>query len=265
MTEASTRPLALVTGASSGIGSELAKLLASEGYDLAVAADRPLGDTEAAIRGAGARVALSLQADLSQPSEVDCLFERVEALQRPVDVLCANAGHGLGGAFLDQDLDQAMAVIHTNVLGTTRLIWHIGRAMRQRGSGRILITSSTASQTPGPFAAVYFASKAAVESFGQSLRVECDGTGVSVTLLLPGATETEFFKRARSINTKGAQGPMDSAADVARTGYAALMQGKSDVIYGEHNRKAMLAARTQSEALNARQAADLLRPIPPQS
>ena len=132
--------------------------------------------------------------------------------------------------------------------------------MRERQAGRILITSSTASQTPGPWAAVYFASKAALESFGQSLRVENEDTGVSVTLLLPGATETEFFKRARSTNTKGAAGPMDDAGAVARTGFKALMRGDSDVIYGEHNQKAMAEARTKSEAENAEMAGQVLRP-----
>ena len=182
-----------------------------------------------------------------------------------MDILCANAGHGLGEIFFDEKLDEAMAVLETNILGTMRLIWQVGRTMRDRGAGRILITSSTASQTPGPFAAVYFASKAAVQSFGQSLRIECDGTGVSVTLLLPGATGTEFFKRARSTNTKSAQGPMDTAADVARTGYEAMMKGESDVIYGEQNRKTMREARTESEAENAKQAAEVLRPVPSNS
>ena len=255
------RPLALVTGASSGIGFELAKLLATKGHDLAIAADRPLGGAEAAIRPVGAEVALSLEVDLSQAPNVDMLSEKVHALGRPVDIICANAGHGLGEAFFDEKLDEAMTVLETNILGNIRLIWHFGRTMRERGAGRILITSSTASQTPGPFAAVYFASKAALQSFGQSLHVECEGTGVSVTLLLPGATGTEFFERARSTNTKGAQGPMDSAAEVARTGYEALMKGDSDVIYGEHSRKAMQEARTKSEAENAKQAAEVLRPI----
>lgn len=256
------RKLALVTGASSGIGLELAKLLAGEGYDLAIAADRPLANAEAAIRQAGGDVALSLEVDLSKALGVDELFDQVQALERPVDLLCANAGHGIGEAFFDENLDEAMAVLDTNVLGTTRLIWRVGRTMRDRGSGKILITSSTASQAPGPFAAVYFSSKAALESFGQSLRVECEGTGVSVTLLLPGATGTEFFKRALTINTKGAQGPMDSAAEVARTGYEALMKGESDVIYGEHNRKAMQEARTKSEAENAKAVAEVLQSLP---
>ena len=255
------RPLALVTGASSGIGFELAKVLAANGYDLAIAADRPLADAEATIKETGADVALSLVVDLSQASGVDALVDRVEALGRPVDILCANAGHGLGEAFFDEALDEAMAVFQTNVLGSTRLIWHVGRKMRARGSGRILITSSTASQMPGPFAAAYFASKAALQSFGHSLRIECEQTGVSVTLLLPGATRTAFFQRARSTNTKGAQGPMDSAAEVAQAGYEALIKDESEVIFGEHNRKAVQDARTKSEAENAKQVAEVLRPI----
>ena len=263
MSDPRNKPLALVTGASSGIGLELTKVLAAEGYDLVLAADRPLAEAESAVSAAGAAVALSLQGDLSKADGVDTLFERTQALGRPVEILCANAGYGLGEAFFDEDLDEAMGVLETNVLGAIRLIWRVGRAMRERKAGRILITSSTASQTPGPWAAVYFASKAALESFGQSLRVENNDTGVSVTLLLPGATGTGFFERARSTNTKGAQGRMDSAAEVARTGYEALLRGESDVIFGEHNRKAMQEARTRSEAENAEMAAQVLRPIPP--
>ena len=259
MSDSPEKPLALVTGASSGIGLELAMVLAAEGYDLAMAADRPLNAAEKAVEAAGAAVALSLQLDLSKAGDVDTLFERTQALGRPIDILCANAGHGLGEAFFDEDLNEAMGVLQTNVLGTIRLIWRVGRAMRDRKAGRILITSSTASQTPGPWAAVYFASKAALESFGQSLRVENKDTGVGVTLLLPGATGTEFFKRARSTNTKGGAGPMDDAGAVARTGFEALMRGDSEVIYGDHNRKAMEQARTKTEAENAEIAGMVLR------
>ena len=259
-TDTHQRPLALVTGASTGIGFELAKLLAGEGHDLAIATDRPLADAEVAIRQAGGEIALSLETDLSQASNVDALFEEVQALGRPVAIFCANAGHGIGKAFLDEVLDEAMAVLETNVLGTTRLIWHVGRAMRERGEGRILITSSTAAKTPGPYAGVYFASKAALQSFGQSLRVELKDSGVGVTLLLPGATETEFFRRAGSTDTKGAQGPMDDAGAVARCGYDALMKGEPEMIYGEHNRKMIAETRTKSEAENAEALAEVLKP-----
>ena len=260
MNDLSERPLAVVTGASSGIGLELATLLAKEGYDLIIAADRALDEAGSAVRDAGADVVLSLQLDLSEAKGVDKLNAAIEALNRPIEILCANAGHGLGEAFFDEDLDEAMAVLETNVLGTTRLIWHVGRAMRERGNGKILITSSTASLTPGPWAAVYFASKAALESFGHSLRVENKNTGVSVTLLLPGATATEFFQRARSTNTKGAAGPMDDAAEVARAGYDALITGRSDVIFGEHNRKAAAESRSKSEAENAELVGQILKP-----
>lgn len=170
MTDQPTRPLALVTGASSGIGFELAKQLATQHYDLAIAADQSLAAAEAAIDSAGGGGALSLEVDLSKPDGVDRLYAAVAALDRPVAIFCANAGHGLADAFFDESLDDAMAVLETNILGTTQLIWRVGRAMRERGEGRILITSSPASQTPGPYAAVYFASKAALQSFGQALR-----------------------------------------------------------------------------------------------
>ena len=252
--------LAVVTGASSGIGLELAKLFARDGYDLFLAADRPLQAAADAVRQAGGEVVGSLEADLSTRAGVDELASRVAALNRPVAALCANAGHGLAGAFLDQDLNQALNVAETNVLGTTQLIWHLGRGMRAQGAGRILITSSTASQMPGPWAAMYFGSKAFLESFGQALRVELKDAGVSVTLLLPGAAATEFFAREQGLDTKGAHGPMDSAADVARTGYAALLRGDDMVIHGEQNQQAVAQARQKSEAENAEQSGQVLRP-----
>ena len=157
-----------------------------------------------------------------------------------MDALAANAGHGLGHAFLDQDIDEALHVINTNVVGTTHLVWHVGRSMRERGRGRILITSSIASQMPGSFQAVYNASKSYDQSFALAIRNELKDTGVTVTALLPGATDTEFFDRADATDTKlGASDSKDDPALVARQGFEGLMKGEASVFAGSVTSKLM--------------------------
>ena len=155
-----SRPLAVVTGASSGIGYELAKLCAQNGYDLVVAADEPIDAAAEAFRALGASVD-TLETDLATLEGVDELYDVIGG--RPVDALLANAGHGLGQAFLDQDFDEIQHVIDTNITGTVYLIHKVGRDMRERGSGRILITGSIAGFMPGAFQAVYNGTKAFID------------------------------------------------------------------------------------------------------
>jgi short-subunit dehydrogenase len=164
-----TRPLAIVTGASAGIGYELAKCCAAQGFDLLIAADRPA---------------------------IDDAAQDFRALGAAVEALLANAGHGLGHGFLDQDFDAVRHIIDTNITGTLSLIQHVGREMRTRDRGRILITGSVAGFMPGTFQAVYGGTKAFLNSFAFALRNELKDTHVTVTCLMPGATETEFFERA---------------------------------------------------------------------
>lgn len=260
MTDAALRPLAVVTGASSGIGYELAKLFAADGYDLVIAADRPLAEAEQGLRSQGAQTIQSVQADLATKDGVHQLVRAIEALGRPVDALCANAGHGLGGAFLDQDIDQALHVINTNIVGTTHLVWHVGRMMRDRGQGRILITSSLASQMPGAFQAVYNASKSYDQSFAFALRNELKDSGVTVTALLPGATDTEFFERADMEDTKVGSSKKDDPADVAKTGYEALMKGEGDVVHGVKNKLQVAAAKIMPDSALAEQHRKMAEP-----
>ena len=151
-----TRPLALVTGASSGIGLELARLFAKDGYDLMLCADRPLNEARETLGRSGVMVD-TLEVDLATEDGVQVLYDRLE--DRPVDALAANAGHGLGEGFLDQAFEDIAHVIGTNVTGTTKLLHLVGRNMRARGSGRILLTGSIAGLMPGSFQAVYNASK----------------------------------------------------------------------------------------------------------
>jgi len=176
----------------------------------------------------------ALQADLADVDGVDKLFATIG--NRPVEALLANAGRGLGKGFLDQNFDDVLRVINTNITGTVYLIQKVGRDMRERGRGRILITGSIAGFVPGTYQAVYNASKAFLDSFSFALRAELKDTGITVTCLMPGATETEFFARADMLDTKVGQGKKDDAADVARTGFAAMIKGEGDVVTGWHNK-----------------------------
>ena len=229
-----TRPFAIVTGASSGIGFELAKRCAKEGYDLLIAADEPAIEQAAtSLRAAGAEVE-ALQADLATTEGVDKLYAAAKG--RAVDALLANAGRGLGHAFLDQDFKKARRVIDTNVTGTVYLIHKVGNDMRRRNAGKILITGSIAGFTPGSFQAIYNGTKAFLNSFSFALREELKDTKVTVTCLMPGATETEFFRRAGMMDTKIGTSKKDDAAEVANNGFEAMMKGDGDVVSGLKNK-----------------------------
>jgi uncharacterized protein len=224
---------AIVTGASSGIGYELAKCCAQDGCDLLVAADEPLQSAVDAFRSFGVKVD-AIEADLATKEGVDRLYAAIDG--RTVDALLANAGHGLGKGFLDQDFDEVHHLIDTNVTGTLYLIHKVGRDMRARGAGRILITGSVAGFIPGTFQAAYNGSKAFLDSFSFALRAELKDSGVTVTCLMPGPTETEFFERADLMDTKVGQSKKDDPADVARQGYDAMLQGAGDVVTGWKNK-----------------------------
>jgi short-subunit dehydrogenase len=253
MMDAGIRPLAVVTGASAGIGYHLAKLCAEHGFDLVVAADQPkIHQAARDFRGLGAAVE-ALETDLARLENVDKLYDLVKQMNRPVDALLANAGHGLGKGFLDQDFSDVRHVIDTNVTGTIYLIQKIARDMRERGQGRILITGSIAGFTPGTYQAVYNATKSFIDSFSFALRHEISGSGVTVTCLMPGATETEFFERADMTDTKIGASKKDDPADVAKTGLEAMMRGDGDVVSGWQNKlQAAIASITPAGLLAKR-------------
>ena len=240
--------LALVTGASTGIGLEIAKLAAKEGYDLLVAADTPFVDATPALKGLGVNVE-TVEADLATEQGVRQLIDRLG--DRPLDVLVANAGHGLGHAFIEQDPQDWRHVIDTNVTGTLLLIQPIAQKMAQRGEGMILITGSIAGHLAGSFQAVYNGTKAFIDSFAAALGNELKDTGVTVTCLKPGATETEFFERADMEDTKVGQAKKDDAADVAKTGWDAMKDGKQSVVYGLKNKAQVLASGILPEKVTA--------------
>lgn len=257
--EAGSRPLALVTGASTGIGYELARCCARQGYDLLVCADEPqIGQAAERLRNLGVEVE-AVEADLATAEGVEKLRAAAAALGRPVDALLANAGRGLGGeAFLDQNLEELRRVVDTNITGTLQLVQAIGREMRARGEGRILLTGSVAGFMPGPYLAVYNASKAFVDSFAAALRNELKDSGVTVTCLMPGPTDTEFFERAGMMNTPvGQDEDKADPAEVARLGVEAMLAGKGDVIHGLKN-KAQVA---MSRVAGADRAAEMHRSI----
>ena len=229
-----SRPLAVVTGASTGIGYELAKLCAENGFDLLIAADEPRIETAAVeLRKFGATVE-AVEADLATTQGVDDLYTALRG--RQVDALLANAGRGLGHAFLDQDFEKSRHVVETNVTGTIYLIHLVGNDMRARNQGRILITGSIAGFIPGAFQAVYNGTKAFLDSFAFALRNELKDTEVTVSCLMPGPTDTEFFRRAEMLDTSVGQAKKDDAAMVAKTGFDAMMSGDGDVVSGWKNK-----------------------------
>lgn len=241
------KPLAVVTGASSGIGRELACECARHGYDLILAADRPMDESAAECRAIGATV-LTVEVDLATARGVDALDAAIGG--RAVDALLANAGHGLGHAFLDQDFAAVRHVIDTNITGTLDLIQRIGRGMRARDSGRILITGSIAGFIPGTFQAVYNATKAFIDSFAYALRNEMKDSRVSITCLMPGPTDTEFFRRADMTDTRVGQSDKADAATVAKVGFDAMTEGESAVVAGWRNKiQVLLSNVTPAEML----------------
>lgn len=225
----------IVTGASSGIGLELAKNCAKDGMDILVVADEPeIEQAAETLRGLGAGHVEALQADLSDEAGVNKVIAAVKG--RTIEHLIANAGRGLGDSFLNQNWADAKLVVDTNITGTIYLIHELARRMVEAGTGRILITGSIAGFMPGSYQAVYNGTKAFLDSFSYALREEIKDSGVTVTCLMPGATETEFFERADMMDTKIGQEKKMDPADVAKQGYDAMLAGEGQVITGWKNK-----------------------------
>jgi uncharacterized protein len=252
------KPLAIVTGASSGIGYKLAKLCAQNGYDLLIAADQAaIHDVVKDFQALGSEVE-AIEADLATLEGVDKLYAAAKG--RPIGALLANAGHGLGHAFLDQDFAEARHVIDTNITGTIYLIQKVGRDMRARNEGRILITGSIAGFMPGTYQAVYNGTKAFIDSFSFALRAELKDTDVTVTCLMPGATETEFFERAGMEDTQVGQDKKDDPAYVAQVGFDAMMRGDGDVVSGWKNKFTTILASVTPAGVLAEQHRKMAEP-----
>lgn len=247
---------AIITGASSGIGAELAKLAAKDGYELLLVADTPFVDASAGLAG----TVETLETDLSTIEGVDRLLDAARG--RQVDLLCANAGHGLGHAFLDQDLADWRHVIDTNITGTLYLVQKVLRQMVARDDGKILVTGSIAGFIPGSFQAVYNGTKAFVDNFTDALRNEIkDSKGVTLTTLMPGPVETEFFERGGMMDTSVGVNPNKSdPADVAKDGYDAVMSGKASIVSGWKNKIQATMANVTPAAILAEQHRKMAEP-----
>jgi short-subunit dehydrogenase len=237
------KPLAVVTGASSGIGYALAAEFGRRGYDLIVAAEN------AELQDAGERLAETgadvqpVRVDLGSYDGVEELFDRIQAAARPVDALAINAGGGVHGDFVrDNALQDELTLINLNVTSAVHLAKRVLPAMVDRGSGGVLFTSSIAATTPGPYEATYAASKAFLLSFAEALRNELKDTGVTVTALMPGPTDTNFFDRAGMHDTRLDEAKKDDPADVARDGIDALLAGKDHVVAGSLKNKIQTTA-----------------------
>lgn len=237
---------AIITGASTGIGAELARLAAADGYDLLLVADTPFVDPSVGI--AKAR---TLEVDLATLEGVDRLLDAAGG--RRIDLLCANAGHGLGGPFLDHAVNDWRHVIDTNVTGTVYLLQKILAKMVAQGEGKVLVTGSIAGWMPGSFSAVYNGSKAFIDNFTAAIRNELkEHDGITITTLEPGPVETEFFHRAGMDDTKVGQDDRKSdPADVAKDGWDALMAGKDTIISGWKNKLQVAASGVLPQSVPA--------------
>ncbi|WP_433221758.1 SDR family NAD(P)-dependent oxidoreductase [Dactylosporangium sp. CS-047395] len=244
MTDATQRPFAVITGASSGIGYELARQFAQHDFDLLIAAEDP-GIEQAAqdLRRDGRIQVQAVRADLATFDGVESLWQAITGTSRPVDAVAINAGRGAGGDFTRQtDLRDELNIIDVNVTSTVHLAKRVLPGMVARGAGRVLFTSSIASTMPGSFQAVYNASKSFVQSFAEAVRNELKDTGVTITALMPGPTDTNFFDRADMGDTKVGAGAKDDPARVAEQGFEALMRGDDHVVAGSFTNKVQAVA-----------------------
>lgn len=258
--EAPNRRTALITGASSGIGAELARVFAREGHDLIlVARSRDRLDALAReIRGAHAATVRVFPTDLSVPGAARALHERVAREGTLVDAIVNDAGFGMRGSFVELDPARQLEMIQVNVVALTELTRLFLPEMVRRGAGRVLNVASTAAFQPGPLMAVYCATKAYVLSFSEALAEEVKGSGVTVTCVAPGATETGFGEIAGVSATRLFRAGTMSSSAVAEAAYAATRKGIALVVPGCRNRLLSASARLVPIATAARVARRLL-------
>lgn len=243
---------AIITGASTGIGFELAHLAAQDGYDLLIVADEPLINAAGADLQQHGTEVRSIEADLSTIDGVDTLIAATNG--RRVDILCANAGRGLGRGFLEQNPADWRHVIDTNIVGTLYLVQTVVKQMVATGEGKVMLTGSVAGFIPGTYQAVYNGTKAFIDSFADALRAELENEGheaITITNLMPGATETEFFDRAGMGDTSVGTAKKDDPAKVARDGWTQMMKGGGDVVSGWKNKLQAAAAHVLPHGVTA--------------
>ena len=239
---------ALITGGTSGIGKELAKLFAKDGYNLIIVArdKAELDSTATELKQNGIQVSTIVK-DLFKMDEAKALCQEVNG---QVDVLVNDAGQGLYGLFTENELERELEIIHLNICATVILTKHFAIQMAKRGEGKILNLGSVAGKLPGPWQAVYHATKAFVLSFTTAVREEMKDSGVTFTALMPGATDTDFFNKAGMQDSKVVQDKdaLSDPADVAKDGYNALMAGEDRVISGFKNKVQVNAANLMPDS-----------------
>ncbi len=247
---------ALITGATSGIGYELAKLFAQDRYNLVIVARGENGDLEktaSELNGQYGVQVETLAKDLFKREEAFSVYDEVKAKGIEIDVLVNDAGQGQYGLFTDTDINRELDIIQLNIGSLLILTKLFLKDMVARGEGKILNLSSIASKTPGPWQSVYHGTKAFVQSFTEAIRAENkDNNGITITALLPGATDTDFFNKAEMEDSKIVQdkSKMSNPADVAKDGYNALMSGDDKVVSGMKNKmQVAMAAVTPNSAV----------------
>ncbi|UOE50958.1 SDR family oxidoreductase [Mucilaginibacter sp. SMC90] len=255
------RKTALITGGTSGIGKELAKLFAKDNYNLIIVAREQdeLDSTKSELEASGIQVQTIVK-DLSDMEQAKALCNEITT---PVDVLVNDAGQGVYGLFKDNELERELGIIHLNICATVILTKHFVKQMAERGEGKILNLGSVAGKLPGPWQAVYHATKAFVLSFTTAIREELKDSGVTFTALMPGATDTDFFNKAGMLDSKIAQDKkaLADAADVAKEGYEALMAGKDRVIAGWKNSLEVHAANLMPDSAVAHTMYEQQQPV----
>jgi uncharacterized protein len=265
MDMAQAKKNALITGGTSGIGLELAKIFAQNGYDLVIVArdEQELNTTAYELQSSGKCKVTTLAKDLFDPENAFDVYNEVKIKGMQIDVLVNNAGHGLYGQFEETDLSKELAIIQLNISSLVVLTKLFLQDMLERGDGKILNVSSIASKSPGPWQSVYHGTKAFVQSFTEAIRVETKDRGIVITALLPGVTDTDFFNKAHMNDSKAIQDDSEMAdpADVAKDGYDALMAGKDMVISGFKNKMNVAMNKLSSDEKNAEKMAKMQEPV----
>ena len=253
---------ALLTGATSGIGLELAKLFAKDNYNLIIVA-RNQGElfaTADLLAPEGIEV-ITISKDLFEPDAAIEIYEEVRARGIEIDVLVNDAGQGVYGKFIDNELERELAIVQLNISSLVSLTKFFVKDFVARGSGKILNVASIAGKAPGPYQAVYHATKAFVHSFTEAVRSELKDTGVTLTSLLPGATDTDFFAKADMLDSKAVQGELSDPADVAKDGYEALHAGKDMVVSGFKNKLNVAMGNVTPDHLQADMMGKMQEPV----
>lgn len=258
-----TKLFTLITGASSGIGLELAKLFARDGHNLIIVAreEEKLAAAETLLKQNGIEVC-SISKDLFQPDAATDLYEEIRQRGYEVNVLVNDAGQGVYGKFIENDLERELDIVQLNISSLVTLTKYYAKDMVARGTGKILNVASIASKAPGPYQAVYHGTKAFVHSFSESIRRELKDTGVTVTSLLPGPTDTDFFNKADMLESKIVQeGNLDDAAKVAKDGYEALLAGQDMVVSGFKNKMTVAMGNITPDSMQAAQMEKMQEPV----